>query len=346
MMQRKSLLYPLFPSMAMLILILDAKTAFDGATEGMTLCLNTVIPSLFPFFVVSMLLCSASTNYSSFILRPIGKWLKLPESSEILLLIGFLGGYPVGAQCIRQMYDNGNLSLRDAHRMLAFCNNAGPAFIFGIGTVVFQNVQLCWLIWVLHILSALIVGWITPADCAKQNETEYRGIDAHPLSLAEVVSQSIKTMAFVCSWIILFRVILTFLQKWILWLLPQYMVIFLSGILELANGTTRLSSIDSISTRFLLFSILLGFGGLSVAMQTHSVIFKSGLSLRPYLFGKLTQGAVSCLLCVLFQPILFHDGIPSYYGILATVSFLIFVLYCIHCKQMQKRYSIPIPIGV
>ena len=44
------------PCAAMLALILDSKTALLGAQSGLDLCVRTVIPSLFPFFVISILL--------------------------------------------------------------------------------------------------------------------------------------------------------------------------------------------------------------------------------------------------------------------------------------------------
>ena len=36
-------------ALGMIVLILDSKTALSGCREGVTLCLNVVIPSLFPF---------------------------------------------------------------------------------------------------------------------------------------------------------------------------------------------------------------------------------------------------------------------------------------------------------
>jgi hypothetical protein len=40
------------------MLILDGSTALAGAREGVQMCLYTVIPALFPFFVLSDLLSS------------------------------------------------------------------------------------------------------------------------------------------------------------------------------------------------------------------------------------------------------------------------------------------------
>lgn len=43
-------------------------------------------------------------------------------------------------------------------------------------------------------------------------------------------------------------------------------------------------------------SFLLGFGGLSVLLQVFSIIAKSKISIKPYLYGKLLQGILSVIL--------------------------------------------------
>lgn len=334
---QKSPIYMIAACIAMLVLIFDAKTAFSGASEGIALCLTTVIPSLFPFFVISSLLTGLSSSFSLKFLRPVGKILSLPENCEPLLLIGFLGGYPVGAQSIRQVYCAGNLSRRDAERMLSFCSNAGPSFIFGIGAVIFPDRRLCWWIWLVHILSALIVGWLTPTYSAPSNVR----IGISTISLTEAAHKSVRVMGTVCSWIILFRVVLTFFQKWFLWILPQTTAVFFSGLLELTNGCSQLLQVQSVASRFLLFSILLGCGGLCVALQTHAVLSGSGLSLHPYLRGKAAQGAVSGLLCTLLLPFIL-PGETNYVlsTALAIPSLLICLLYCFYCGRIKNRYSI------
>lgn len=330
---QKSPIYLITASIAMLILIFDAKTAFSGASEGITLCYTTVIPSLFPFFVISILLTAYSSSSPLKFLRPVGKILSLPENVEPLLLIGFLGGYPVGAQCIRQVYGAGNLSRNDAERMLAFCNNAGPAFIFGVGSVILPDRRLCWWLWLVHILSAVIVGWLTPPKASPSNAT----INIPTISLTEAVHKSVRIMGTVCSWIIFFRVILAFFQKWFLWILPQSLTIFLSGLLELTNGCSQLLQVQSVTSRFYLFAILLGCGGLCVALQTQAVLSGSGLSLRPYLLGKIVQGAVSGLLCTFLMPIVLPDETNVIqYTALAVPSMVTCLLYCIYYGRAKK----------
>lgn len=144
------------------LLILDSKTALAGAQSGVELCIRTVIPSLFPFFLFSILLTTSLIGRRIPILRPVCRLCRIPGGAESILIAGFLGGYPVGAQCVSQAYRAGQLSHRDARRMLGFCNNCGPAFLFGMAAALFREWWAPWSLWGIHIFSALCVGVLIP----------------------------------------------------------------------------------------------------------------------------------------------------------------------------------------
>ncbi len=284
-------------AVGMAVLILDTKTAISGASEGILLCIQTVIPSLFPFFLLSILLTASLTGHRLPFLTPIAGLLRIPAGAESLLAVGLFGGYPVGAQCIAQSCRNGSLSASDGRRMLAFCSNAGPAFLFGIGARLFPSMWLCWLLWGIHIAAAWLVGLMTPGGGAEP----VRLPDARPITLPQAMKQSLGIMAVVCGWVILFRTLIAFAQRWFLWLLPEAARLVLCGVLELANGACGLLEEESVGLRFLLFSVFLGFGGLCVTLQTFSVTDHSGVDTALYLPGKITQAAISLLLAAAAQ---------------------------------------------
>ena len=124
-------------AIAMTLCILDAKTVLQGATNGIELCMRSVIPALFPLLTCSTYLTGNLGIFSSSLLRPVGKLCRIPSSCVGILITGFLGGYPTGAQAVAQAYESGSISKETASRMLGFCNNAGPAFIFGILSTIF-----------------------------------------------------------------------------------------------------------------------------------------------------------------------------------------------------------------
>lgn len=297
--------WPIFFSFAaMLLLIFDTKTYISGASDAVAMCIQTVIPSLFPFLILSVFLTGQLSAYRFKWLTPLGKLLHLPEGSETIFLIGILGGYPVGAQCIRLAYDAGTLSREDAQRMLCFCNNAGPAFIFGIGGHLLGKEYLCGVIWCIHIISALIIGLVmTP-----EKQSSDVSFPSQPVLFTDSVRKAAEAISMICCWIILFRILLGYMDKWILEILPQPIYILLTGLLELANGCVSLDKLADHSLRFILLSTMLGYGGVCVALQTKSVLSGVNLNIRPFIVGKVYHGILSFLISTVSARLLFKNA--------------------------------------
>lgn len=309
----KSILSLLFPCAAMLVLILDSKIALHGAQKGLELCVQTVIPSLFPFFVISILLTGSLSGRQIGILQPICRFCKMPNGSENLLLVGLLGGYPVGAKCIYEAWQQGQITKANAKRYLGFCNNAGPAFIFGMCGSLFSKPWIGWVLWGIHIFSALLTGHILPENKTVSTGT---GIPEH-ITLVQAMGKAISAILSVCGWVILFRVVLAFCQRWFIWLLPATLRIVIEGALELTNGCNSLVSVETEGLRFILCAGFLGLGGLCVALQTVSVVGELGAGM--YFLGKLMQCAFSCCFASLFASLIYgicSPVLPSLFSIL------------------------------
>ena len=287
-MERRKYLYGIGAAAGMLVLILDGKTALAGARSGIELCLMTVIPALFPFIVLSILLSGALLGASIPPLRPVGRILKMPAGTESLLLCAFLGGYPSGAVAVSEAFRAGSLSKDTAERLLSFCNNAGPAFLFGMTLSLFPDAGAAWLLWGIHILSALAVGILIPGKEYSPVKLKKGG------SSIGVIKKAITVMATVCAWVILFRIIITFLDRWILWLFPPEVRVAVIGVLELSNGCCSLALVNDVRVRLILCSGMLALGGLCVTMQTVSSV--RGLKMNQYYLGKILQFVCSILL--------------------------------------------------
>ena len=307
-----------FSALGLLILILDGKTALSGAADGIDLCVRTVIPALFPFFILSsaFLSCAASFSWRE---KGLSSLFGLPQGAGALALPCFLGGYPVGAQSVYQAYANRRLRKASAQKLLAFCNNAGPTFIFGVIGQMFPKPWMPWALWGIHIAGALAaarcVSGMEDSECIKKQTVSSKG---------DIMAGAVKTMGVVCGWIILFRVLIAFLDRWFLWLLPQTARVTVVGLLELSNGCCELTQISNISIRFILCSGMLAAGGLCVTAQTVSVT--KDLSLRYYWFGKLIQILVSL---VLSCGIMYRTILP--------IPFLLPLLYKIRKKRSGNQ---------
>lgn len=330
----KTILRTAGPALAMAVLILDAKTALAGAQSGVELCIRTVIPSLFPFLFLSAMITGSLMGKLIPFLRPIGKLCRIPAGAESLLAVGLLGGYPVGAQCVAQTYRDGQLSKADATRMLGFCSNAGPSFLFGMLAGAFSDTMTVWALWGIHILSALMTGMLLPGG----SNTSVRSSFAPVPSPATALRQSITVMAGICGWVVVFRVLIAFCQRWFIWALPTEAGIAMTGLMELANGCCQLSLVEQEGLRFLLAALLLGCGGFCVFLQTVSVTADLGIGL--YFPGKLVQGSVSCMLACLAQPLLFPQdarvSMPIYLWCVPLIAALTWGLFAKHSKNSSS----------
>lgn len=313
-------------SACMLMLILDAKSALAGANDGIDLCIRSVIPSLFPFFVLSILLTGSLSGIAMPFLKPIAWLCCIPEGAQSLIAVGLLGGYPVGAQCVAQLYRDHQLSRQTARRLLGFCSNAGPAFLFGIVAPQFSDSRAGWILWIIHILSALLVGMILPGKEREQSQTK-----SSDITVPTALRQSVWIMAQVCGWVILFRVIIGFLENWILFILPETLQVILSGLLELTNGALRLADIQSEEIRFLAASVMLAFGGICVCMQTASAAEDLGLGM--YIPGKILQAGISAVLAVFVLR-------PSIWPL------CLLALIAVLCKELKNKGRNSAAVGV
>ena len=321
----------LFPGIGILLLILDSPTALSGAQNGIDLCMGSIIPSIFPFLVLSGMLVPTLCGMK---MGNLGKLLGIPTGCDGLFIIGLLGGYPTGAREVAKAWKSGNLTTEEARRMLPICNNAGPAFLFGILGSVFPAKWMLWVLWAIHILSAICVAPLLP----KSPSAARRSFTIKSPTLTESLKQAVVTMGYICGWVILFRLILAFADRWFLWAVPDVVRVGIYGVLELANGCCNLSDIPSVADRFILCSGMLAFGGICVTMQTASVA--SGLDLGLYLPGKLLQTCISVIFSLIFCIFQFPGMEKSHLFTLFLVFFAGFLLF------WKNRTSIPARVCV
>ena len=313
----------------LLILIFDSRIVVDGAKSGIELCVKTVIPSLFPFLILTAVITRSINTTQIAGLSQVIKALGIPAGASGILIPAFLGGYPIGAKSAGELFRRNQISKDDAERLLAFCSNAGPSFLFGMVAMFFSDTKTVFGLWLIHVTGAVLTSLSFPAGTTKYVSPNTIHTET---SEADVMLSSSKAMAVICGWVILFRIIVSFLQAWFLWCFPDWLQVLVIGICELSNGCSELLLIQDEKIRFIICSCMLAFGGICVFLQTVSVT--SGLSLRYYIRGKLLQTLFCFLLscaAVTKQRLLFLSVIP----LLLAIS-----------RKLKNRGSIPVSFPV
>lgn len=331
----KKILISFLPIITILVMILDAKTTLLGAIDGVEICTKTIVPSLFPFFFLSGFLINHVGTLKTSSLSWISRICKMPTGTEPILLLGLVGGYPIGAEAISTAYHTGSISKQTAERMLGFCNNAGPAFIFGIAGSLFDSWYYPWIIWMIIILSAILTGIILPEQHHKADNSFKITQKRNPFDRA------IKATAKVCGWVILFRVLIAVLSRWLYWMIPKQISVLITGFLELANGCIDLSQLNDPALKMIYATAMLSFGGLCVGLQTISVA--KDLKCRTYFIGKTVQTLIATSMSCVAILFINRTLMPIPILVFAICFISIFCIRIMIFKNNSRKYQI---IGV
>ena len=288
----KSMRRRILPTLGLLgvmaLLLICSADAAQTVRDALALCVQSVIPALFPFFVVSSLFidlgCAAVLGRS---LAPVmHRLFGVSGAGGTAFLLGIIGGYPVGGRTAGELYRSGQCEREECERLLAFCNNAGPSFILGIaGLGCFGSVRVGAWLYLIHVGAAVMVGLLFRSTSRQMGRPEKTETPRWADALIEAVRGGAMSMVNICAFVVFFLVILRLLSRFTG---IQHGAIL--GIVEMTNGILRLANDRR---GFIWAAGLLGWGGLSVHCQTAAVLSGSGLSLKRYFIGKALQAAIS-----------------------------------------------------
>lgn len=279
-----------------------------SVTEGLRLSVSVLIPSLFPFFIcVNLTSALGLTGVLARVFAPVMRQMfHVSGAGCTAVLCGAAGGYPSGAQCVAALYREGQLSRAEAEYLLLFCNNAGPAFLFGaVGTVLGIGMTGCLLLWGIHLLSALVIGLVNrPKEAPNAALPHVQRANASG-AVVEAVRSAGQAVLQITMFVAAFSVLARLLTMAAAHILPDGVCTVLTGMLELSGGIAALANLPiTLRWKLALASFFLGFGGLCVWMQTQAVLAPAGLSGCGMLLAKLAQGLLAALITFFLAPLL------------------------------------------
>ena len=257
------------------LLIQNAPVVAKGAVQGIRLCLQTVIPSLFCFMVLTCFLINSGLY--RFLSLPLA-WVTrrlffLPPELGSILLLGMVGGYPMGAKAIASLLQQQKIDPRDAQRMMLYCCCAGPSFIISaVGVQMFGSFSVGVLLFAVQLGVSVLFALVCALHCRLHSSRPAAIADPHPVSSVRPlgpgeafvlsVAQSVEAMGQMSGFIVLFSAVGQLISS----LLPCASLAraLLLGCLEVTNGCSLASTLPFGAV---FASCFLSFGGLSVLAQ-------------------------------------------------------------------------------
>lgn len=181
----------------------------EGITDGFKICFYTLLPSLFPFMILSSYIIKSDVLYPVYrFLSPVTRTLfKQPPSAAAVIIMSLIGGFPIGAKMTYSLYKSGKISENEAKRLNCFTVNAGPAFaVTAVGVSMFRSTRAGLIIYVSLCLSSILSGIITSFFAVEEprKKKEIYEIGSPMSSLSAAVGDSVTGMLGICGWVVLF----------------------------------------------------------------------------------------------------------------------------------------------
>lgn len=299
-MRRVSDLRLLLPLGGLVLLLLLPARAAAGAAAGLKLAAGVLIPSLFPVGVLAGCLLRMEPENAAERLagRAVRAVFGVSGTGAVPLILGLLGGFPLGARLVASLYRDGRLSRAEAERLSGLCNNAGPAFLLGVVGTVLGELRLGAALAGIQLLSVLLTGLLLREPGQVIQAAPKRGgkVPGPGDALLSSLRDTALSMVFLTGTVIFFQAGLACLEALLpLASLPPLSRALLAGSLELSGGVSALLGLPA-ETAFPAAALLVGWGGCCVHLQAAEALRAAGLPVKPYLRVKLLQGAICLLL--------------------------------------------------
>ncbi|MCT4687383.1 hypothetical protein [Vallitalea sp.] len=309
----KSFIINMILIILLLTILVLPKTSMEAAKNGLLLWFNVIIPTLFPFILLSNLIINTNIiNYINYIFtRIMARLFNLPGVAGYALITGLLSGYPVGAKITADLLNKKVITLTQAQYMLTFCNNASPMFIIGfIATGLLDNsrigIFMLITIYTANLITAFIYRVIYGKSLPIINKSTLLLKAKKSINFSlfdDCIMNAINLIVKIGGYIIFFSIILN-----CFYLIPIKNSIvkdFLFSLIELSNGSKILVNCNSsIQVTFVLLCTLVSFGSFSVHAQTASVLADTKLNIDKYILSKTINAIITFILSLLITPLI------------------------------------------
>lgn len=292
-----------------ILLITHNQIVLSGASYGLMLWYQNVVPLLLPFMLIS------GTIEKQIIKGKNNTALAIPS----IIFLGLFCGYPIGAKASATFTKAGIIKPSTGNLLLPLCNNVSPMFFLGfiINKTLKNSIHPfdAYAVIFIPIIVVLIIDFIITkcfdiiSNHCKLNKHEKLSLNykqhlnqpniTQEFSKTNITEQCITQITMVGLYIMLCSIISEFILS-INISMPNIKILAI-GITEITRGATYIcqTNLPSMQDKAALILACTSFGGLSSILQTAKVIQDSGLSLAHYIITKTICAVCTYGLCII-----------------------------------------------
>ena len=248
-------------------------------------CVSVLIPSLYLFSILAALI--VRTRLLFVLAKPFQKFFRnvLHRDAVLCMILIFsqIGGYPVGAQILHQLYQQKVITRHQEQNLLCVCMGSGFGFILGTAG---GTLQTALLLWAVISLPNIILGWFLIRDMYLEDQQAESEISELISAFTQSVESAAQAMLKICAMILAFSGLMGIIRA----LLGQ-MPTMIESILEVSCVTEYLQHGGILAGA----AAFLSFGGICVHLQIAAITENHLHFLKFWLFRILIAGIVFIL---------------------------------------------------
>lgn len=278
-------------------LIIYRNLVFDTVGFSLNIWITSLLPALFPFFIVSDILINYDViKYFPKVIRNSIKYLfNVSDNGLVIILLSMLSGFPSNARNIKNMYLDKKITKEEGEHLLYFTHFSNPMFILGTIPLILNSNKISKYILISHYLANIILGiCLRKYDRVNDSNTSNYKEDKHNFGLVLTTSirKSLDSVLGILGTLTVFLIISTLLINF--FNLDNTSSLLVKSILELTSGLKELGSYNLLDKYLLIISsCILSFGGLSVHMQVINELVDTDISYKNYFIGRILQVVLS-----------------------------------------------------
>ncbi len=298
---RGELLFCIMSLVCLLLTFICSSDVISAMQDSMALCTRTVIPSLFPFMVLSEILVSSGgiSLIGRLLASPLSTLLGVSREGASAFLLGVLCGFPVGTSSALSLHESGKISQNELEHLCTFCSFPSSGFIIGaIGSVLFASPLFGILLYISQIISSLAIGIIGRLFFCDKSRHLKTGCTEHTrVSGAQIITSAVQksalSMLYISAFILFFSAVVGAMRGVLSKNgFPPVISALLLAFFELTGGSAQASALP-LDIAIILTAAAVGWSGLSVHFQFISLLGNTKIRLGRYFCAKAANAILN-----------------------------------------------------
>lgn len=256
-----------------------------------------ILPSLYLFSVLAAF--CVKSGFLEMLARDLQKIFKSHAVLWLIVFFSQIGGYPVGAQLLHTMYQEGNISQEQEKNLLCCCMGCGFGFLFAI---VGENLRTALLLWLIITVPNFILAVFFLRSVPEIKKDSISEKKSFSVLLTESVENAAGAMLKICGMILAFGAFMGILNG-----LTGNLSQITASILEISNLSAYMKNGGTLPVT----AGLLSFGGFCVHFQIAAVC-ENHISWAKFLLCRILTAVSSGLLCRISLQYLIPESVPVF----------------------------------